>query len=90
MLSSLLQTGSRGPTNSSMASAPRWPGFRRSLSGGKYPKELASLGMRQFRQVHHKPYRMNYQVGREAVTVFLIADGRRDMQALLQRRLLSG
>lgn len=57
---------------------------------GEYPKELANLGMRQFRQVHHKPYRMVYLVGREAVTVLLIADGRRDMQALLQRRLLSG
>jgi len=57
---------------------------------GEYPKELASLGMRQFRQVHHKPYRMIYQVGRGAVTALLIADGRRDMQALLQRRLLNG
>ena len=57
---------------------------------GEYPKELANLGMRQYRQIHHKPYRMIYQVGEKAVTVFLIADGRRDMQALLQRRLLGG
>lgn len=57
---------------------------------GEYPKELSGLGMREFRQVHHKPYRMIYQVGREAVTVLPIADGRRDVQALLQRRLLSG
>lgn len=58
---------------------------------GEYPKELASLGMRQFRQVHHEPYRMIYQVGHAAVTVLLlIVDGRRDMQALLQRRLLNG
>lgn len=57
---------------------------------GEYPKELANLGMREYRQIHHKPYRMIYQVGGEAVTVFLIADGRRDMQALLQRRLLGG
>lgn len=55
---------------------------------GEIPKELASLGMRQFRQVHHKPYRMIYQVEPETVTVLLIADGRRDMQTLLQRRLL--
>lgn len=55
---------------------------------GEYPKELAALGMRDFRQVHHKPYRMIYQVRQDVVTVLLIADGRRDMQQLLQRRLL--
>lgn len=55
---------------------------------GEVPKELANLGMRQFRQVHHKPYRMIYQVEPKTVTVLLIADGRRDMQTLLQRRLL--
>ncbi|MBI2384338.1 MAG: type II toxin-antitoxin system RelE/ParE family toxin [Gammaproteobacteria bacterium] len=55
---------------------------------GEYPKELASLGIRQFRQVHHKPYRMICQTTDEAITVMLIADGRRDMQSLLQRRLL--
>lgn len=57
---------------------------------GEYPMELVNLGMRQFRQVHYKSYRMIYQIGQEAVTVLLIADGRRDMQALLLRRLLSG
>ncbi len=55
---------------------------------GEVPKELANLGMRQFRQVHHKPYRMIYQVEPKTVTVLLIVDGRRDMQTLLQRRLL--
>ncbi|MGH8446306.1 MAG: type II toxin-antitoxin system RelE/ParE family toxin [Solimonas sp.] len=56
---------------------------------GEYPPELAALGIRHFRQVHHKPYRMIYQVGQDAVTVLLVADGRRDMQTLLQKRLLS-
>jgi toxin ParE1/3/4 len=55
---------------------------------GEVPKELATLGMRHFRQVHHKPYRMIYQIEPKTVTVLLVADGRRDMQALLQRRLL--
>ena len=41
------------------------------------------MGIRQF-----KPYRIVYQVLGETVYVMLIADGRRDMQALLQRRLL--
>jgi toxin ParE1/3/4 len=56
---------------------------------GEYPKELAALGIKQFRQVHHKPYRMIYQATAEAVTVMVIVDGRRDMQSLLQRRLLA-
>jgi toxin ParE1/3/4 len=56
---------------------------------GEYPPELIALGIKQFRQVHHKPYRMIYQVTQNAVIVLLIADGRRDMQTLLQRRLLS-
>ncbi len=55
---------------------------------GEYPPELAALGIRQFRQIHFKPWRMVYQVSADAVTVMLIADGRQDMQTLLQRRLL--
>lgn len=56
---------------------------------GDYPKELVALGIKQFRQVHHKPYRMIYLTAAESVTVMVIADGRRDMQSLLQRRLLA-
>lgn len=56
---------------------------------GEHPPELLALGIKQFRQVHHKPYRMIYQVSRASVVVLLVADGRRDFQTLLQRRLLS-
>jgi toxin ParE1/3/4 len=35
-----------------------------------------------------KPYRIIYRVMAENVYFLVIADGRRDMQALLQRRLL--
>ncbi|QLA17338.1 type II toxin-antitoxin system RelE/ParE family toxin [Desulfolutivibrio sulfoxidireducens] len=55
---------------------------------GAYPKELTAVGIRQFREVFFKPYRIVYQVLGETVYVMLIADGRRDMLALLQRRLL--
>lgn len=55
---------------------------------GEFPPELLALGIKQFRQVHYKPWRMIYQVSETAVAVMLITDGRRDMQALLQRRLL--
>ena len=35
-----------------------------------------------------KPYRLIYRVSEQDVVVFVIADGRRDMQSLLTRRLL--
>jgi toxin ParE1/3/4 len=49
---------------------------------------LIALGLREFRQVFFKPYRIIYRVMGNNVYVLLIADGRRDMQKLLQRRLL--
>jgi toxin ParE1/3/4 len=55
---------------------------------GSYPKELLTLGIRIYREVSFKPYRIIYQVSGKSVHVLLVADGRRDMQTLLQRRLL--
>ncbi len=55
---------------------------------GAYPKELAALGIREYREIFFKPYRIIYRVIGENVYVLLIVDGRRDMQTLLQRRLL--
>jgi toxin ParE1/3/4 len=55
---------------------------------GAYPKELLAIGLREYREIFFKPYRIIYRVMAESVYVMVIADGRRDMQALLQRRLL--
>ncbi len=55
---------------------------------GAYPKELLPLGIREYREVFFKPYRIVYRILGKRVYVLLIADGRRDMQTLLQRRLL--
>ncbi|MHC1725006.1 MAG: type II toxin-antitoxin system RelE/ParE family toxin [Syntrophobacteraceae bacterium] len=55
---------------------------------GAYPKELLAIGVREYREIFFKPYRIIYRVMGENVYVLVIADGRRDMQALLQRRLL--
>jgi len=55
---------------------------------GAYPPELAALGIREYRQAHFKPYRLIYRVIAEQVFIYLIADGRRDMRALLERRML--
>ena len=55
---------------------------------GTYPKELLDLGIREYREIFFKPYRIINRVMGNNVYVLLIADGRRDMQTLLQRRLL--
>ncbi len=64
-----------------------------SLAGaparGTYPPELLALGQRDYRQVFFKPYRILYKVRGQAIFIAVIADGRRDMQSLLARRLIS-
>ena len=57
---------------------------------GSTPKELRALGDQEYRQIFFKPYRLIYRVVAQQVVVYLIADGRRDMQTLLARRLLGG
>lgn len=57
---------------------------------GSHPKELAALGMHEFREVYCKPYRILYRVFEtdQAFRVYLVADGRRSLQRVLERRLL--
>lgn len=55
---------------------------------GSFPKELVSLGIKEYRQALFKPYREIYRVTGSQVIIHLIADGRRDMQSVLARRLL--
>jgi toxin ParE1/3/4 len=59
---------------------------------GSVPRELQALGMRDYRQTMFKPYRLIYLIKeqpRPTVFIMVIADGRRDMGSLLQRRLLN-
>ena len=55
---------------------------------GNVPKELVSLGLTEYRELHHKPWRMIYRTVGLDVMVYCVADGRRDMQSFLERRLL--
>lgn len=55
---------------------------------GSYPKELAALGIREYRQTAFKPYRVIYRIVDNQVIIYLIIDGRRDIQTMLARRLL--
>jgi len=55
---------------------------------GHYPPELESIGVLEFREVFFKPYRIIYQVINKDVYVHAVLDGRRDLQELLQQRML--
>ncbi|MBX3515553.1 MAG: type II toxin-antitoxin system RelE/ParE family toxin [Rhodospirillales bacterium] len=55
---------------------------------GNVPKELQELGITEYREAHYKPYRIIYRIFENRVIVYCVADGRRDMQSHLQRRLL--
>jgi toxin ParE1/3/4 len=59
-----------------------------SPSRGHAPPELDRIGVTNFREVHFKPYRVIYEVSGVSVFVHCVIDGRRDMQSLLERRLL--
>lgn len=56
---------------------------------GLIPRELAALGIQEYRQVFFKPYRVIYRQIDQQVVIYVIAEGRRDMQSLLSRRVLS-
>ena len=56
---------------------------------GSFPAELSALGIKEFRQVLFKPYRLIYSVVGNQTVVYCILDGRRDIQSVLERRLLS-
>lgn len=62
--------------------------LNRSPERGSPVRELTQLGIHEYREIFFKPYRIIYKVIGNDVYIMIIADGRRDMQTLLQRRLL--
>ncbi len=55
---------------------------------GHIPPELNLLDIDGFLEIHYKPYRIIYRMVRSEVFIHCIIDGRRDIQKLLQERLL--
>ncbi len=55
---------------------------------GRIPPELERIGIREFREIILKPYRIIYTIVKSRVFVYCILDGRRDLQDLLEERLL--
>ncbi|MFA4922246.1 MAG: type II toxin-antitoxin system RelE/ParE family toxin [Candidatus Neomarinimicrobiota bacterium] len=55
---------------------------------GHIPPELERIGIYEYREIHFKPYRIIYQISESDVYVHCVLDGRRDLEDLLQERLL--
>ena len=55
---------------------------------GHIPPELKRISVYEYRQIHFKVYRIIYQIINSNVFVHCVLDGRRDLQDLLQQRLL--
>lgn len=55
---------------------------------GHYPAELQQIGVRDYREIFFKPYRIIYQTIESNVYVHCVLDGRRDLQDLLEERLM--
>lgn len=55
---------------------------------GHFPRELERIGIMEYREIHFKPYRIIYRIAGNEVYIHCILDSRRDLQELLEKRLL--
>ena len=55
---------------------------------GHIPPELERIGVLDYREIHCMPYRIIYQIIESIVYFHCVLDGRRDLQELLEKRLL--
>ena len=55
---------------------------------GHIPPELDRVGITDYREIHFKPYRAIYEVDGNDVFIHCVLDGRRDIQSILERRLI--
>ena len=65
--------------------------FRRisqAPEAGSWPNELMELGIRSYREIFSHPYRVIYFYENNTANIILIADARRDLDMLLQVRIM--
>ncbi len=55
---------------------------------GHIPPELKRVNVLDYLEVHYKPYRIIYEVVEKKVFIHCVLDGRRNLQELLQNRLI--
>ena len=57
---------------------------------GKVPDELRTLNSGQYRQIVSGMNRVIYEIRQETIYIHIVCDSRRDMQGLLNRRMMRG
>jgi toxin ParE1/3/4 len=55
---------------------------------GHFPPELERIGVLEYREIHFKPYRIIHQIRKSDFYIHCILDGRRDLQELLEKRVI--
>jgi toxin ParE1/3/4 len=55
---------------------------------GHIPPELIDAGVKSYLEIHYKPYRIIYEINNNLVYIHSVLDGRRNIQEILQRRIL--
>jgi toxin ParE1/3/4 len=55
---------------------------------GHVVPEMKRVYVESYREIHYKPYRIVFQITSENVYVHAVLDGRRELQHLLERRML--
>ncbi len=66
----------------------RCEALKHSPQRGHLVPELQRIHIKVFREIHFKPYRIIYQIVEPEVYIHAVLDGRRDLQELLELRLL--
>lgn len=81
----------RSPTNARAVLRrlrERAEALRTAPERGRIVPELAQFGIRTFRELAVRPYRMLYRVEADSIVVLAVFDGRRDMEEVLFERLI--
>jgi toxin ParE1/3/4 len=55
---------------------------------GHIPAELERIGVMNYKEIHFKPYRIIYEIINKKVFIHCVLDGRRNLQQILEHRLL--
>jgi plasmid stabilization system protein ParE len=68
----------------------RVDGLSQSPQGGRYVPELLEFGIRTYREVIVRPWRVVYRASEGAVHILVVIDGRRNVSDYLLRELYRG
>jgi toxin ParE1/3/4 len=55
---------------------------------GHIPPELKPTGIKNYLEIHYKPYRIIYEIENNLIYIHSVIDGRRNIQEILSNRFL--